>query len=98
MTSSRPLTSAGSAAAACAPVRKVCGLGVIETAIGRFTGLVGEVMRCIATDLDPAAVESADMDSRGMVVALPIIAHVGSGRWIVRPISLGAAAITGAGV
>src|SRR5260221_14056632 len=73
MTSSRPLTSAGSAAAACAPVRKVCGLGVIETAIGRFTGLVGEVMRCIATDLDPAAVESADMDSRGMVVALAML-------------------------
>jgi hypothetical protein len=43
---------------------------VVETVIGRFAGLVDEVMRCIATDLEPAAVESADMDSRGMVVEL----------------------------
>src|ERR1700674_3672337 len=61
MTPSRPLRSAGSAAAACASVPKVRGLGVIE------------VMRCIATDLDPAAVESADMDSRGMIVELAML-------------------------
>ena len=73
MTPSRPLRSAGSAAAACASVRKVRGLGGIEQVIGRFTGLVDEVMRCIATDLDPAAVESADMDSRGMVVELAML-------------------------
>ena len=30
-------------------------------------------MRCIETDLDPAAVESADMDSRGMVVELAML-------------------------
>src|ERR1700680_3588641 len=69
MTPSRPL----SAAAASASVRKVRGLGVIETVIGRFTGLIDEVMRCIATDLDPAAVESADMDSRGMIVELAML-------------------------
>jgi hypothetical protein len=46
---------------------------VIEAVIGRFTGLIDEVMRCIATDLDPAAVESADMDSRGMVVELVML-------------------------
>jgi hypothetical protein len=46
---------------------------VIETVIGRLTGLVDEFMRCIATDLDPAAVESADMDSRGMVVELAML-------------------------
>ena len=68
MTPSRPLRSAGSAAAAGASVHKVRGLGVIETVVGRLTGLVDEVMRCITTDPDPAAVESADMDSRGMVV------------------------------
>ena len=73
MTPSRPLRLAGSAAAAGASVHKVRGLGVIETAIGRFTGLVDEVTRCIATDLDPAAVESADMDSRGMVVELAML-------------------------
>src|SRR5260370_4740814 len=70
MTRFRPLRSAGSAAAAGASARKVRGLGVVETVIGRFAGLVDEVMRCIATDLEPAAVESADMDSRGMVVEL----------------------------
>src|SRR5258708_712210 len=73
MTPSRPPRLAGSAAAACASVHKVRGLGVIETVIGRFTGLVDEVRRCIATDLDPAAVESADMDSRGMVVELAML-------------------------
>src|ERR1700680_325563 len=73
MTPSRPPRSAGSAAAACASVRKVRGPGVIETVIGRFTGLIDEVTRCIATDLDPAAVESADMDSRGMVVELVML-------------------------
>src|SRR3984893_13517805 len=73
MTPSRPLRLAGSAAAAGASVHKVRGLGVIETAIGRSTGVVDEVMRCIATDLDPAAVESADMDSRGMVVELAML-------------------------
>jgi hypothetical protein len=41
--------------------------------IARFTGLIDEVMRCIATDLDPAAVESADMVSRGMVVELAML-------------------------
>jgi hypothetical protein len=46
---------------------------VIETVIGRFTGLIDEVMRSIATDLDPAAVESADMVSRGMVVELAML-------------------------
>jgi hypothetical protein len=30
-------------------------------------------MRCIETDLDPAAVESADMDSRGMVLELAML-------------------------
>jgi hypothetical protein len=69
MTPSRPLRSAGSAAAACASVRKVLELGVIE----RFTGRVDEVMRCIETDLDPAAVVSADMDSRGMVLELAML-------------------------
>jgi hypothetical protein len=73
MTPSRPLTSAGSAAAACTSVRKVRGLGVVETVIGRFAGLVDEVTRCIATDLEPAVVESADMDSRGMVVELAML-------------------------
>src|SRR5258708_26749965 len=72
MTPSRSLRSA-SAAAACASVRKVRGLGVIETAIGRFKGLVDEVRRCMATDLDLAAVESADLDSRGMVVELAML-------------------------
>jgi hypothetical protein len=133
---------------------------VIETVIGRFKGLVDEVRRCMATDLDLAAVESANLDSRGMVVELamlaspeftggdevavvhrveleptwgirrlqaatrapdlckhprfcaaadqlrgfdlsllagmapPIMARVGSGRWIVRPIAQGAVAIT----
>src|SRR6267154_4709665 len=156
MTRSRPLRSAGSAAAACASVRKVRGLGVVETVIGRLD----DVMRCIATDLEPAAVESADMDSRGMVVelAMPdspafavgdevavaqhvelesarasggfkqrkrapglcehrrscaaadqlrgfdlsllagmassIMAHIGAGRWIVRPIAQGTVAVT----
>ena len=69
MTPSRPL----SAAAASVSVRKVRGLGVIETAIGRFAGLVDEVTRRRETDLDPAAVESADMDSRGMVVELAML-------------------------
>src|SRR6266849_9824534 len=73
MTPSRPLRLAASAAAACASVHKARGLGVIETVIGRFTGLVDEVMRCIETDLDPAAVESADMDSRGMVLELAML-------------------------
>src|SRR6266478_8719647 len=73
MTPSRPLRLAASAAAACASVHKARGLGVIETVIGRFTGLIDEVMRCIATDLDPAAVESADMVSRGMVVELAML-------------------------
>src|SRR5258708_8758283 len=73
MTPSRPLRSAGSAGAACASVLKVRGLGVIETVIGRLTDLVDEVRRCIATDLDPAAVELADMDSRGMVVELAML-------------------------
>src|SRR6266404_9984244 len=72
MTPSRSLRSA-SAAAAFASVRKVRGLGVIETAIGRFKGLVDEVRRCMATDLDLAAVESADLDSRGMVVELAML-------------------------
>src|SRR6266436_9566392 len=72
MTPSRPLRSAGSAAAACASVRKVRGDGVIETVIGRFEGLVDEVRRCMATDLDLAAVES-DLDSRGMVVELAML-------------------------
>jgi hypothetical protein len=54
-------------------VRKVRGLGVTETASGRFADLVDEVRRCIATDLDPAAVELADMDSRGMVVELAML-------------------------
>src|SRR5882672_12604997 len=72
MTPSRSLRSA-SAAAACASVRKVRGLGVIETMIGCFKGLGDEGMRCIATDLEPAAVESADMDSRGMVVELAML-------------------------
>ena len=160
MTSSRPPRSAGSAAAVCASVHKVSWRGVIETVIGRLTGLADEIMRCMATDLDPAAVESADMDSRRMVVELamldspdfaggdevavahhveleprlsirrlhvanacaglcehprscaaadqlrrfdlsllagmapPVMAHVGSGRWIVRPISLGTVAVT----
>src|SRR6202171_406901 len=165
MTPSRPIRLAGTAAATGASVHKVRGLGVIETVIGRSTGSVDEVMRCIATDLDPAAVQLADMDSRGMVVELamldspdfaggdevavahhveldprlsirrlhvanacaglcehprscaaadqlrrfdlsllagmapPIMADVGSGRWIVRPISLGAvAAIRAEGV
>src|SRR5216683_1100974 len=65
MTPSRPLRSAASAAAACASVRKVRGLGAV---IARFTGLIDE-----ATDLDPAAVESADMVSRGMVVELAML-------------------------
>ena len=73
MTPSRPLRSAGSAAAACASVRKVRADGVIETVIGRFEGLVDEVRRCMATDLDLAAVESADLDSRGMVVELAML-------------------------
>src|SRR6266850_839660 len=73
MTPSEPLRLAGSAAAAGASVHKVRGLGVIETVIGRSTGLVDEVMRCIATDLDLAAVESADLDSRGMVVELAML-------------------------
>ena|ERR1700732_353888 len=73
MTPSRSPRPAASAAAACASVRKVRGLGVIETVIGRFTGLIDEVRRCIATDLDPAAVESADMVSRGMVVELAML-------------------------
>jgi hypothetical protein len=73
MTRSRPLRSAGSAAAACASARKVRGFGVVETVIGRFAGLVDEVMRCIATDLEPAAVESVDIDSRGMVVELAML-------------------------
>ena len=73
MTRSRLLRSAGSAAAAGASARKVRGLGVVETVIGRFAGLVDEGMRCIATDLEPAAVESADMDSRGMVVELAML-------------------------
>src|SRR5712675_3266504 len=73
MTRFRPLRSAGSAAAAGASTRKVRGLGVVETVIGRFAGLVDEGMRCIATDLEPAAVESADMDSRGMVVELAML-------------------------
>src|SRR5467141_1737244 len=73
MTPSRPLRSAASAAAACASVRKVRGDGVIETVIGRFEGLVDEVRRCMATDLDLAAVESADLDSRGMVVELAML-------------------------
>src|SRR3979490_2438543 len=68
MTPSRPPRSAGSAAASSASVRKVGGLGVIEAAIGRFAGLGGEVTRCRETDLDPAAVESANMDSRGSVL------------------------------
>ena len=72
MTPSRPLRSAASAAAACASVRKVRGDGVIETVIGRFEGLVDEVRRCMATDLDLAAVES-DLDSRGMVVELAML-------------------------
>jgi hypothetical protein len=46
---------------------------VIETVIGRFTGLADEIMRCMATDLDAAAVESADMDSRRMVVELAML-------------------------
>jgi hypothetical protein len=46
---------------------------MIETVIGCSTGLVDEVMRRIATDLDPAAVESANMDSRGMVVELAML-------------------------
>ena len=50
MTPSRTLRSAGSAAAAGASVRKVRGLGVIETVIGR-----------IATDLE--VVELAMLDS-----------------------------------
>ena len=69
MTPSRPLSSAGSVAAACASVRKVRGLGVVETVIGRLD----EVGRCIATDLDLAAVESAGLDSRGMVVELAML-------------------------
>ena len=73
MTPSRPLRSAGSAAAACASVRKVRGDGVIETVIGRFEGLVDEVRRCMATDLDLAAVESTDLDSGGMVVELAML-------------------------
>ncbi len=72
MTPSRSLRSA-SAAAAFASVRKVRGLGVIETAIGRFKGLVDEVRRCMATDPDLAAVESADLDSRGMIVELAML-------------------------
>src|SRR5882762_1296278 len=72
MTPSRSLRSA-SDAAACASVRKVRGRGVIETVIGRFKGLVDEVRRCMATDLDLAAVESADLDSRGMVVELAML-------------------------
>src|SRR5260370_27292336 len=68
MTPSRPPRSAGSVAATCASVRKAGGLGVIETAIGRFTGLVDEVTRCGETDLDPASIESANMDSRRMVL------------------------------
>src|SRR5258708_38099863 len=73
MTRFRPLRSAGSAAAAGASARKVRGLGVVETVVGRFAGLVGEGLRCIAYDLEPAAVESADMDSRGMVVELAML-------------------------
>src|SRR6266849_7049515 len=73
MTPSEPLRLAGSAAAACASVRKVRGLGVVETLIGRFKGLVDEVRRCMVTDLDLAAVESADLDSRGMVVELAML-------------------------
>ena len=45
---------------------------MIETVIGRFEGLVDEVRRCMATDLDLAAVES-DLDSRGMVVELAML-------------------------
>src|SRR5882757_9648314 len=73
MMPSRPPRSAGSAAA-CVWGRKVRRLGVIETVIGRFKGLVDEVRRCMATDLDLAAVESADLDSRGMVVELAMLA------------------------
>src|SRR6266436_3989993 len=69
MTPSRPLSSAGSAAAACASVRKVRGLGVVETVIGRLD----DVRRCMATDLDLAAVQLADMDSRGMVPELAML-------------------------
>src|SRR6266436_5358929 len=72
MTPSRSLRSA-SAAAACVSVRKVRGLGVIETMIGCFKGLGDEVRRCMATDPDLAAVESADLDSRGMVVELAML-------------------------
>src|SRR5260370_12903052 len=72
MTPSRPLRSAASAAAACASVGKGRGDGVVETVIGRFEGLVDEVRRCMATDLDLAAVES-DLDSRGMVVELAML-------------------------
>src|SRR5713226_7105387 len=72
MTPSRSLRSA-SAAAACASVRKVRRFGVVETMIGRFKGLVDEVRRCTATDLDLAAVESADLTSRGMVVELAML-------------------------
>src|ERR1700730_8088842 len=68
MTPSRLPRSAGSVAATCTLVRGIGGLGVIETAIGRFAGLVDEVTRRRETDLDPAAVESANMDSRGMVL------------------------------
>ncbi len=49
------------------------GFGVIETVIRRFTGLVREVMRCTETDLDIAAVLSAEMDSRGMVLEFAML-------------------------
>ena len=73
MTPSRTPRSVGSVAATSASVRKAGGLGVIETAIGRFKGLVDEVRRCMATDLDLAAVESAGLDSREMVVELAML-------------------------
>src|ERR1700692_4876416 len=68
MTPSRLPRSVGSVAATCASVGKAGVLGVIETAIGRFAGLVDEVTRRRETDLDPAAIESANMGSRRMVL------------------------------
>src|SRR5450432_3076161 len=52
-------------------------MGIPDSA---FSGnaLVDEVRRCIATDLDPAAVESAEMDSRGMVVELAMLVILNS--------------------
>src|SRR5258708_37708573 len=122
MTPSRPLRSAGNAAAAGASVGKVRGLGVIETVIGRIaTDLeVVELARLDSPEFaggdEGAAAHHVQLEPRPRVLRIvpappgirrrrrplrrfdlsllagmapPIMAHVGSGRAIVRPISRG---------